>query len=183
MLRARRPQGTARSTLTGTVGQGRSRFETARDGLRPLEATAHNATRARLRFGTSPAAPKRTTEGPGNQHRRPCERLPRHERSQPGHRDIDALGTISSALDGLVSRPARTDPPAPTGHRHHRSPSRSTPERHARLQVSMTAGPPSRPPTGDRPQGPSLAAAPTGSRLHVNFGAARKRRHRSRRTP
>ena len=72
MLRARRPQGTARSALTGTVGQGRSRFENARDGLRPLGTTAHNATRARLRFGhmasRTRSAPPRdretSTEGP-----------------------------------------------------------------------------------------------------------------------
>ena len=36
----------------------------------------------------------------------------------------------------------------------------------------MTAGPPSRPPTRDRPQGPSLTAAPTGSRLNIIIGAA-----------
>ena len=28
------------------------------------------------------------------------------------------------------------------------------------------------------PQAPSLTAAPTGSRLHINIGAARRRRHR-----
>jgi excisionase family DNA binding protein len=37
----------------------------------------------------------------------------------------------------------------------------------------MTAGPPSRPPESDRSSGPSLTAAPTGSRLHNTIGAAR----------
>ena len=35
----------------------------------------------------------------------------------------------------------------------------------------MTAGPPSRPPSVIGPQGPSLTAAPTGSRLNNGIGA------------
>ena len=41
------------------------------------------------------------------------------------------------------------------------------------FQPRMTAGPPSRPPESDRTSGPSLTAAPTGSRLHITIGAAR----------
>ena len=141
-----RPQGTARSTLTGTVGQGRSRFEKARDGLRPLEATAHNATHARLRSDTQSAAPKRTTEGPGNQRRKPCTRLPRHERSRTwatGHRRArDHLQRACGHEPSIADQTRERRP----GIGSVGAISLKTGTVMLDFQASMTAGPPSRPP-------------------------------------
>ena len=92
---------------------GRSRFETARDGLRPLEATAHNATRARLRFGTCQphrSAPPRAREI--STERPTSDFLVTRGRTK-GHGDIDAHGTIPCAWMPLVSRPARTESAGP----------------------------------------------------------------------
>jgi hypothetical protein len=97
MLRSRRPQGTAGSTLTGTVGWSRSRFEESRDGLRPLEATAPNATRARLRFDKSSAALTRTSEGPGKQHREALRAISSSREVAPGWRVTRARDHLQRA--------------------------------------------------------------------------------------
>src|SRR5688572_1066773 len=99
MLRARRPYwSTARSALTGTVGSGSQPIEDARDGVRPLGTTAHNATGARLRFGHMAS---RTRSAP------PRDREPSQKalRAISSTREvatwalaIDALGIIPSAF-------------------------------------------------------------------------------------
>src|SRR6266850_3688324 len=68
LLRAHRPQGTPRSIpTTGTIGDGRSRRENVRDGLRPLEATAGNATSRVIAVRhIAKRGAKRISEGPVN---------------------------------------------------------------------------------------------------------------------
>jgi len=62
-----------------------------------------------LRFDYIVSRTEAHHRGPGNQHRRPCERFPRHLRPRRSATwDIDAHGNISCALTLLVSRPART---------------------------------------------------------------------------
>jgi hypothetical protein len=55
---------------------------------------AHNATRARLRFDDIVSRTEATTEGPGNQHRRRCERFARHTRPRRSAQDVDAFEHI-----------------------------------------------------------------------------------------
>jgi hypothetical protein len=51
MLRDRRPQGHSKKRPHRNGWSGSQPIENARDGVRPLGTTAHNATGARLRFG------------------------------------------------------------------------------------------------------------------------------------
>ena len=128
---------TARSALTGTVGQGRSRFE---NSPRRLEATRDNGTQRDSRSTAvrphSQPHPKRTTEGPGNQHRRPYARFPRHERSQPGHRPSTRSGP-SPARSWPMSRTSRTRSASAERAQTSSASSRSTPERQARLSAPL----------------------------------------------
>ena len=129
MLRARRPQGTARSALTGTVGQGRSRFEKARDGLRPLGATAHNAARARLRFGhiasRTRSAPPRDRET--NREGPVSDFLVTRGRTQ-GNGSSTRSG-LSPARRWPMSRASRTRSASAERAQSASAPSRSKPER------------------------------------------------------
>ena len=140
MLRACRPQGTARSALTGTVGRDRSRLKTARDGLRPLVATAHNATRARLRFDTVSR-----TEAHHRGTGKPAQRALRASSSSrevaPRHRPSTRSGPSPARLNGPMSRESRIRSRAPTGHGHRRRHLAQNRTSHARCQASMTAGP------------------------------------------
>jgi hypothetical protein len=141
MLRTRRLQGTVRSTRnTGTVGRGRSRLETSRDGPRPLEAAVASDHALVTTVAHSATAPRRATEGRRKNHSKAsaCDSSPRAIAAAP--LDVDALGVISCASNLLVSRSERRDPPAPTGTRPGRCPSRSnrTSPRHRRADLRST---------------------------------------------
>jgi hypothetical protein len=112
------PRGTARSALTGTVGKGRSRLKTARDGPKPLRITAHNATRARLRFDDIVSRTEAHHRGTG----KPAQKAPRaisssREVAQPRVAGHNALGIISSAPVAYEPSIADDDLRTPNGHR------------------------------------------------------------------
>lgn len=175
MLRTRRLQGTVRSTRnTGTVGRGRSRLETSRDGPRPLEAAVASDHALVTTVAHSATAPRRATEGRRKKHSKAsaCDSSPRAIAAAP--LDVDALGTISCASNLLVSRSERRDPPAPTGTRPGRCPSRSN-RTSPRDIVALTSGPPS-PPRGCLTSGPASGAALTGSRIDPIVSAPRAQR-------
>jgi len=107
MLRARRPQGHSKKRPHRNGWSGSQPIENARDGLRPLGTTAHNATRARLRFGHIAG---RTRSAPPRD-RGPAQKALRAI-SSTGEvaawaLAIDALGTIPGAF--LASEPNIAD--------------------------------------------------------------------------
>ena len=140
MLRARRPQGTAKKR-PGTVGQGRSRFETVRDGLRPLGATAHDATRARLRFDDIVSRTEAHHRGTGKPAQKALRAISSSREVAARVAGQDALGIISSAPVAHEPSIADDDLRTPNGHLESSASSRSNPDESCSLSGSMTAGP------------------------------------------
>jgi hypothetical protein len=174
--------GTARSALTGTVGHGRSRFKAAAGGLKPLAATAHNATA--LDCGSAHRQPHRSAPP---RDRETCMGSPVGDflvtsgRSQ-GKGSSPRSGP-SPARQWPTSRVSRIGPASADRAQAPSAPSRSTPETAcaAFSQHDLRSSEPPASRVIDLTVLHSRAGL-TGSCLHVNFGTAPGRRHRFRRT-
>jgi hypothetical protein len=109
-LRTARPQGNGPKHPTGAGVNARIRRKPVRDGLRPLEATAHNPSACSLRFGTSRTRRSGSTEAPVSPLHGLCADFVITTGRTQGHRPEAPIrraqrdGSAASRSDGLSGR-------------------------------------------------------------------------------